>query len=50
MLFEQKDRVDADRDCELLSEEKVAFWDPQTWPPNSPDMNPMYGISTKSIK
>lgn len=25
----------------LLKSEKVAFWDPQTWPSNSPDMNPL---------
>ena len=29
------------RMLDFLKEEEIAFWSPQQWPPNSPDLNPL---------
>ena len=30
---------------EYLRSEKIVFWTPEDWPPNSPDLNPLdYGV------
>ena len=31
----------ATKTLEFLREEKIPFWSPEMWPPNSPDLNPM---------